>query len=173
MQGRTHALIGAAAGLTIALLKDATPGLALVAAGAGAIGGLLPDIDHPNSTICNRVPLIRLLTFWIPHRTLTHSIWLFIVLDALYLMLMVSLPASPMQTIIRWGSAIMAGYFLHILADMTTRQGVPIFSPVSDARFYLLPRGFRLTTGGILESIIAACLTLLVMYQLALLFSLI
>lgn len=163
MQGRTHALMGAAAGLTLALTTHATLDLALVAATAGIIGGLLPDIDHPNSTICNRLPLIRIFTFWLPHRTLTHSAIAIIVLSVGYTAFVTRTASLP----IGYTGAIIFGYALHVLADMMTRTGVPLLYPFSGQRQYLLPRGFRLTTGGVVESIIAAAVSLLLVYQVA------
>ncbi len=55
VQGRTHAVLGACAAVPIAILMGG--GLALwVCAAAGAFSGLLPDIDHPGSTLGRWVP---------------------------------------------------------------------------------------------------------------------
>lgn len=53
MHGRAHAIIGGAAGASVAALTH-TPvaPLALM----GAVGGLLPDVDHPYSTLGRFVP---------------------------------------------------------------------------------------------------------------------
>jgi membrane-bound metal-dependent hydrolase YbcI (DUF457 family) len=65
--------------------------------------------------------------------------------------------------------AIIFGYALHVLADMMTRTGVPLMYPLSTERHYLLPRPLRLTTGGVVESIIAAAVSLLLVWQVAVL----
>jgi inner membrane protein len=75
MQGRTHALIGAAAGLLLAVQVAAPAESTAMFVAAGALGGLLPDVDHPQSSINQKLPFIRLFTFWLPHRTLTHSVF--------------------------------------------------------------------------------------------------
>lgn len=136
MQGSTHALIGMMAALAITE-PAAAPGAIVL----GAIGGLLPDIDHPNSTVSRKLFLLRLLIFWIPHRTFTHSIW------SALLMLLPALFIHPLL-ICLW-----AGYTLHIAADMMTFQGIPILYPLAGYHFFLLPRGFRVLTGGFKESV--------------------
>lgn len=54
MRGGAHAALGAAAAIPLALL--AGPGWGIPLALAGAVGGLLPDIDHPHSTLGRWVP---------------------------------------------------------------------------------------------------------------------
>ena len=54
MRGGAHAALGAAAAIPLALL--AGPGWGIPLALAGAVGGLLPDIDHPGSTLGRFVP---------------------------------------------------------------------------------------------------------------------
>lgn len=136
MQGKTHILVGMAAGLALSQPVTAPFGIIL-----GGIGGLLPDIDHPNGTLSNRLPLLRLLIFWIPHRTFTHSLW------AALAMLLPALLIHPVL-ICLW-----AGYTLHIAADMATVRGIPLLYPLTRLNCYLLPRPLRLTTGGIMEMI--------------------
>ena len=54
MRGRAHTVIGACAAVPVALLGGH---LALpVCLAAGALGGLLPDLDHPGSTLGRYVP---------------------------------------------------------------------------------------------------------------------
>ena len=54
MRGPAHAAVGAVAAIPLALLVG-TP-FAIPLALAGAFGGLLPDIDHPGSTLGRWVP---------------------------------------------------------------------------------------------------------------------
>ncbi len=144
MQGKTHMMVGMVAGLMLCQPLTAPAGIIL-----GGIGGLLPDIDHPNSSISYRLPLLRLLTFWIPHRTGTHSLW------AAGLML---LPGALIHPLL---FCFAAGYALHIAADMMTRKGVPVLYPITKNPLYLLPRGFRLVTGGFVEWMFRAAVILL------------
>jgi inner membrane protein len=159
MQGRTHALIGAAAGLLLAVQVAAPAESTAMFVAAGALGGLLPDVDHPQSSINQKLPFIRLFTFWLPHRTLTHSVF------AIALMMFTGLWFAGF-----YGAAMGAGYALHVAADMLTRSGVPFLCPFSDFRWHLLPRGLRLTTGGMVEQVIAAGVSLLVLYEFGLVF---
>jgi membrane-bound metal-dependent hydrolase YbcI (DUF457 family) len=62
---------------------------------------------------------------------------------------------------------IAAGYASHIAADMTTRNGVPLFYPVWRRSFHLLPPGFRLTTGGIIEGVFSFACTVGCLYLIA------
>lgn len=87
---------------------------------------LLPDIDHPRSTIGQRLkwisaPIAR--TFG--HRGFTHSL-LAIVVSLLLLQLEV--PRSwPIPTDVLHGMVL--GYLSHLLADMLTPAGVPLLWP--------------------------------------------
>ena len=79
--GRTHALSGAVAGsaLSIAALHASRPTVALAAlVTAGA--AVLPDVDHPDSTVAHTFGLVTQAFAWIVgrlsggHRHLTHSL---------------------------------------------------------------------------------------------------
>lgn len=144
MQGITHLTIGMVGGLILAGSISGNAEVALVLAAAGLVGGLLPDIDHPQSTISQKLPILRLLTFWIPHRTLTHSLWIVLALGA--------------ATYLTQNPAVFAfalGYGLHIVADMMTRKGVPLFYPLSRNSLHLLPGVLAFQTGGIRELVLA------------------
>jgi inner membrane protein len=149
MKGSTHALLGVVSlvGLQgwIPLPPDLPRlGLALVAAGVGA---LLPDLDadeslirHETHTARSDGPLGWLVSWIMPsHRGLTHS--------GLACLLIVLL-AKQWPTY--WPTALAIGYVSHIVADMLTRQGVPLLWPVH-WRLSLLP----IVTGGPAESVIA------------------
>lgn len=146
MTGKTHALIGMAAALALR-----GPGLTLelgLALAAGAVGGLLPDIDSDEAEIrqltgTNRRsgPVGWLASLLAPsHRGLTHS---GLAVLALWLVLVEWLR-------IPYGAEIVAGYGSHLLADALTIQGVPLLWPLSP-RF-----GLRLIrTGGFMEYLLA------------------
>lgn len=159
MQGKTHALIGVTAGLWLAVQTAAPVETALLYAGLGALGGLLPDIDHPNSSISRRLPPLRLFTFWMPHRTYTHSLF------AVVLVMFAGITFAGFQ-----GAALAMGYMMHVVADMMTFSGVPILIPVSRARWHLLPRFFRIDTGGMTETMLAVAVIAVNVYLSGLLF---
>lgn len=142
MMGKSHVLIGLGVGLLLATAINMDiphAGLMTVAAGAGA---MLPDIDHRHAPLRKRLGLPGdVLLFWLPHRGLTHSL--------LVLAIVTGLAVFFWQA---FGLAIAAGYASHLLADMTTQRGLPILYPWQ-ANFYVLPRGFRVTTGKLSEGL--------------------
>jgi inner membrane protein len=143
MMGNSHLIIGVVSGALLAALLGADTahiGAAGVVAGAGA---MLPDIDHRHAPIRQRLGFIGdILLFWLPHRGLTHSLlcWALVTMLAIFGTVMF------LKIAILMPLALSAGYASHILADMTTQRGLPILYPFK-ANFYLLPRGFRVTTG--------------------------
>ena len=81
-----------------------------------ALGAVLPDIDSEDSTLGKYIkPVSRL----IPHRTITHTLWIVLVLgvavwslESVYLL------------------ALTLGYALHILEDSFSSQGIRWLYPV-------------------------------------------
>lgn len=80
------------------------------------IGVLLPDIDSEKSTLGKMVPFIGAI---LPHRLVTHTIWMFIpligftwVFKSAYLL------------------ALTLGFFTHISQDTLSAQGICWFYPV-------------------------------------------
>lgn len=94
------------------------------------IGCLLPDIDHTKSLIGKAVyPLARWLSIKFGHRTITHSILflLIITFTAYTLEHFQFIPTTDGKktiTIILFFSV-----FSHLLLDMVTIQGIPLFYP--------------------------------------------
>lgn len=93
----------------------------LVTTGAATLlGSLLPDIDSPDSMLGRYVHLP------VQHRTLTHAIWIPLVLFVL--------------AIIGWGSSfwslvafgISLGWFSHIAVDGVSTAGVAYLWPMTD-----------------------------------------
>ena len=89
------------------------------------IASILPDIDHTKSLIGKLfLPVSRYLNRRFGHRTITHSIT-FLGLIALFLLFLERnfFPEKPITTI------FVMGYISHLLLDMATIQGVPLFYP--------------------------------------------
>jgi inner membrane protein len=142
MNGHTHTIIGATAGLGIATITSTEPAL-LVAAGAAA--GLLPDIDHPSGSIRQRLGIVgHIGLFWLSHRGITHTIAALLLVGAIAWYVV----PGPLAM------AIVAGYASHLLADLLTIAGLPVLLPLTERRFYLLPRLMRIKTGSIIETVI-------------------
>lgn len=80
------------------------------------LGSLLPDIDEPNSTLGKYVPFVGAV---IPHRTITHTIWVIGVLAGLSWWL-----SSPYM------AALTLGYAFHVTQDAFSKQGICWFYPL-------------------------------------------
>lgn len=149
MTGRTHAACGAFLGA----LTGAALGFPEAGAVAGAVAALLPDLDHPGSTIGRRVPVIPVLLEAIAgHRTVTHTVWFCLVLAAGFGFLgnwlagfgvpgvkgfLLSLPA-------------LASSLSHLALDACTRSGVEPLAPLNGWH----PRG-PVITGSFVDYLVA------------------
>ena len=91
------------------------------------LGSVLPDMDRPGALI-TRIPGLMPLSRWINvkygHRTITHS---------LAALVITTLVIRLLQITIGWMESITTIFFLsflsHLLFDMMTVQGVPLFYP--------------------------------------------
>ena len=120
MMGVTHMIVGAAVGY----LATQTVTGAVV----GGTAALLPDIDHPNSKLGRRVPILpTVINKLVGHRTLTHSILvLFTLTGILYVTTSLSVTV-----------AFFVGYLSHLILDSLTVSGVPFLYPFSRRNYGL------------------------------------
>ena len=103
------------------------------------LGGLLPDLDHPNSKLGRKIwPLSKLFNLIFGHRGFFHSLLFVIIIFIL---------VSYFSTIFAF--AISIGILTHLLSDALTISGVAFFYPLSKFKI----RGF-IRTGSWLESIV-------------------
>jgi inner membrane protein len=133
MRGKTHLTVGCTSWITVCALAGSPRliPLTLGTAVAGA-GALLPDID--------RGKVMRRLTGG--HRHATHSL-LGAAVAALAAVLV-----SDFTVVIWWlPVALVIGWLSHVAADSLTVRGCPWLWPWP-RRFWLLPRSFRISTGG-------------------------
>ncbi|RPF42004.1 inner membrane protein [Thermodesulfitimonas autotrophica] len=132
MTGHAHA----AAGGFFGALAGKAFGDPLAGAVIGALAGLLPDIDHPGSTVGRKAPLIAaVLSGLFGHRTVTHTVWFCLVaslglafagaLLGVYAVTYVSWPGLPVLF-----AASLAGGLSHLALDACTRSGVEPFAPL-------------------------------------------
>ncbi len=87
---------------------------------------LLPDIDHINSFIGNKIKFISYFIYkYFGHRKITHSFififFIYIIFNFIFLYLF------KIDISTKYGFFI--GYFSHILADMLSIKGVNVFWP--------------------------------------------
>ena len=168
MMWRTHALFGMASLWLLApfphVLTSATVG---PLAACAAFGALLPDLDASESKIRSIsygsirpfVPFAQIIHRTWGHRGLLHSPLglCFAALGAVLLALCgFGLPAL----------ALWLGYASHLVADASTKSGIPGWPNRQNRRLWLLPLKWRFTTGSWAEE---ALLPLLGMVVLALL----
>jgi inner membrane protein len=149
MTGKTHIIGGLAASLAFAQVSNYDPVLLV---GAGVIGAVIPDICHGGSKVGRAFPVVsKVINVLFGHRSFTHSL-LFLVLMAI---LMNSFVTNETVT-----AGILVGMASHLVLDMATRNGIKLLFPLKiRVRFPLTTR-----TGGTVESMVLAALSLLSVY---------
>lgn len=154
MTGRTHAIVPLAVSAWLGYVPPMSaafthPTTALAAVTAAMVGGLLPDVDEPHSTLGGEIPGGRLgraflaaialylgfkrlsaavivtaavLAFlaFVPHRGVTHS---------LLAMAAVGLAVSRLAGATVW-VPFLVGYGSHLALDMLTPEGAPLLWPL-------------------------------------------
>lgn len=149
MTGKTHIIGGLAASLAFAQVTNYNPVLLV---GAGVIGAVIPDICHGGSKVGRAFPVVsKVINVLFGHRSFTHSL-LFLVLMSI---LMNSFVTNESVT-----AGILVGMVSHLVLDMATRNGIKLLFPLKiRVRFPLTTR-----TGGTVESLVLAALSLLSVY---------
>ncbi|MGL5042739.1 MAG: metal-dependent hydrolase [Culicoidibacterales bacterium] len=115
MLGKTHLAVGVLTSLAIGKavglpLNDALIVNQIII--SGAVGGLLPDIDHSGSKLGSKVPILPKL---LKHRGITHTVFFV----ALVYFIAISLN-TPQKLIYCLTGAIIS----HIIGDMLTPAGI-------------------------------------------------
>lgn len=104
------------------------------------LGAMLPDIDHPDSTVGKRVKWLSYpIRVVFGHRGITHSLF------AVAVMLWFSYAANSI-----WLSWLALGYLLHLVGDYLTDSGIPLLYPLSRKRYRFLITG---TTNSMTEPV--------------------
>lgn len=104
----------------------------------GAVGGLLPDIDHPTSKIGRKVPLISgFINTLFGHRGFTHTILATILFSYMLFLLAGVIPNGFRGYYLPLALGLSVGYVSHLLLDMLTVSGIPLFYPFSNHTFRL------------------------------------
>lgn len=157
MNGPTHGLSGAVAGLGLGAGVGATPKECLLLAAAGFVGAYIPDIDHRRATITRLVPGVGSVASWVArkssgvvyratkgrrdenhqgeHRHLTHTVAFAVALGFLVRWGVIEVAerfgaADP--TRLGWlvGAGVAAGCVAHCLGDALTIMGCPFLWPI-------------------------------------------
>ena len=177
MTGKTHQIVGITTGLAVYLglvqgavkYEPATLGMVLLVAHFAA---LLPDIDQPTAQIWQSLPFGRVMGEatdpFLEHRNITHSllgvglvVWLLHWLTGM----------MPVYWGVDANAVVIAGsaaYASHLILDMFTVEGIPLFFPFK-GMFGFPPKpfeGMRIVTGKWFENLVIfplANLTLLIL----------
>jgi len=163
MTGKTHRILGVSAGLTYALsaLDSQYSPATLAAVLTGSyFASLIPDLDRSTADIWDNIPLGKavgkIVDPLIKHRNISHSLLGILIFILVSYLIIDSFP-------IYWGVnkdiafvSISLAYISHLLADMFTVDGIPLFYP-SRRAFGIPPRpfdGIRILTGKWFENLI-------------------
>ena len=132
----THITFAVATSLMLG--AESTTTIALV-----GIGSLLPDIDHPRSTVgVIFSPISIYLNKKVGHRTLTHSLLLWVPLNLIGLYFYKPL------------FFITMGAISHLVLDSWNVSGIMLFNPFSEKLFVLAGRNYRIRSGSRSELIL-------------------
>ncbi len=162
MTGRTHDLAAFSA-LTIAFIylppqQMSLPTL-IVAFGANFIGGLFPDIDQPTSDFWDNFRGGEFISKYVckllgGHRHISHSIVGILLIGSLTQIFLDKIaPIVLIDMRIVWWS-FMIGVVSHILFDMPTKEGVPLFWPIRTPAGIPPLRFLRFRSGHTVENLI-------------------
>ncbi len=134
-----------------------------------ALGAVLPDLDHPHAwlaqlRLARRGWLHAIRPFLLPslviHHELGHRGVLHSLLPLAALVAGTHLQGSVVPGVASASAALAWGYALHLLADLMTRQGVPLLLPIWRGRLRL-PRPLAIRTGGLGEALYVLAVALL------------
>jgi len=163
MTGKTHWTLGLASGLTVFLSASApeySPATLAVAMTGSYLFSLIPDLDQEASSFWSSIPYGRvagkIVDPIVKHRNISHSILGLAIFGFLLRLLIQSFPEY-------WGLNIelvfwiaIVAYSSHLLADMFTVEGIPLFYPYKRA-VGLPPKpfeGIRIISGQWFENLI-------------------
>jgi|HigsolmetaAR206D_1030411.scaffolds.fasta_scaffold00003_122 inner membrane protein len=151
MKGTAHKIAGACSALVVSswmFRGGSSDAVTVLAIGSsvvgGALGGLLPDIDHPGSTLGRRVRILsKPINMLFGHRGLTHTPLALFLLTYLLFVCSGWIPWEWKGYELSFCMGLITGYASHLLLDSLTLSGIPLLYPFSARTFRLA----RLRTG--------------------------
>ncbi len=154
MMALTHGVIGAVAYAGVVSFSGDAP--EPVAVGAAMLGAWLPDVDTPNSKAGFCVyPFAVWMEGKFGHRTITHSVVGTLIFAALCAPLLYFPHLRPLFF------ALLCGYASHLLADASTKSGVPLAWPRRDRWVFPGNEQFRVKTGSGAELVVLSVFLLM------------
>ena len=162
MIGKTHLYTGILAGASLAWALDCSLIPSALTVTAGAIGGVLPDLDHRKSKVTQKFGIFGFFSSRLfRHRGLLHTPVFYLIVS-----LLLSICAGQSTLIQLTIFGLLAGEMSHLLLDAMTPKGIPLLSPFYRRHISLLP----IQTDGVIDhcigrfSLIAAAFLLIYMF---------
>lgn len=132
MNGKQHMKLGVAVGISGALFLKADMFSCCMYAAGTIIGAILPDIDSPTSRLGRCVPILsKVLNKGFGHRGLFHSPVFLGIISGVYWFFKIRYNIYNQYFLF----GILTGDLLHLLQDMMTIGGIPLFYPFSRKKF--------------------------------------
>lgn len=104
---------------------------------SSVLGGLMPDIDMPTSTIGKPLkPISKLINKLFGHRTITHAAFWIIPILLLILKFQNETTVS-YHLLCIFLEGYLCGFLSHLLGDMMTTGGIPLLYPLQRKRYKL------------------------------------
>jgi len=163
MLGRTHEIVAVGAVTSAAILfpvENLNIETATLSFLVTLVGGITPDIDKPGSKIWDRIPaggcLSRIINpvFAGGHRHITHSMLGIAIFGVLGKVLLGALPLGESIN----ADIILVSFLIalasHVVADMLTKDGVPILFPLPFHFGFPPVKALRLETNGLVEKLL-------------------
>lgn len=147
MNNKTHKVGGLCSGLIVStIMFSKNPELGnLISSGliiSGAtIGSLAPDIDHPESKVGRKFllrPISILISKLFGHRTITHSVVMSVFMTILLLISTTMFTGIPKFIYSNLIIGFCVGWMSHLLLDLITVKGIPIYYPFIKRKYSLL-----------------------------------
>lgn len=98
-----------------------------------SFSSLLPDIDEPQSRAGRKIPILSwLIKKFLGHRGATHSLFLMFIFTLVFFFILYYF-GFPLF----WGIYFLIGYLGHLLMDLPSARGIPLFWPFSKQMYSL------------------------------------
>lgn len=162
MTSRTHDVFAFSSLMTVSayyppsLLNTATLAVSLI---GNIVGSLLPDIDQASNRLWDLLPAGNSLgrvfrKLFLSHRTISHSLLgIFLVYKLLWWVIpKIFNPNNLNSTIIIY--SIMIGFISHLVLDLFTEEGLPLFFPIKWKIGFPPISSWRITTGKWFEKLV-------------------
>lgn len=163
MTGKTHDAAGLTALLLLIAYSPSLPEMTLATAvtafGANFVGSLFPDVDQPTSDLWDNFRWGNVVGRYVPkllggHRHISHSLVGILLIGSLSAILLKGLSAIILIDMYIVWVCFMIGVVSHIIFDMPTKEGVPLFWPIMWKIGIPPLRAIRIRSGFFIENML-------------------